>query len=59
MCLGCVTISSSATLPLGAARVPILLSEVEHEQRPSGNGVTLPHFYAKCPKFEIMSQRVK
>ena len=30
--------SSSAPRPLGAAYVPILLSEVEHEQRPSGNG---------------------
>ena len=25
-------------VPLGAAYVPILLSEVEHEQRPIGNG---------------------
>ena len=31
-------ISSNATRPLGAAYVPILLSEVEQEQRPSGNG---------------------
>ena len=31
-------ISSSAPRSLGAAYVPILLSEVEHEQRPSGNG---------------------
>ena len=31
-------ISSNAPLPLGAAYVPILLSEVEQEQRPSGNG---------------------
>ena len=31
-------ISSSAPRPLGAAYVPILLSEVEQEQRPSGNG---------------------
>ena len=30
--------SSSAPRPLGAAYVPILLSEVEQEQRPSGNG---------------------
>ena len=30
-------ISSSAPRPLGAAYVPILLSEVEQEQRPSGN----------------------
>ena len=31
-------ISTSAPRPLGAAYVPILLSEVEQEQRPSGNG---------------------
>ena len=31
-------ISSSAPRPLGAAYVPILLSEVEQEQRSSGNG---------------------
>ena len=31
-------ISSSALRPLGAAYIPILLSEVEQEQRPSGNG---------------------
>ena len=31
-------ISSSAPRPLGAAYVPILLSEVEQEQRLSGNG---------------------
>ena len=31
-------ISSSAPRPPGAAYVPILLSEVEQEQRPSGNG---------------------
>ena len=37
-CLGYVPISSSATRPLGAAYVPTLLSEVEQEQRPSGNG---------------------
>ena len=30
-------ISSSAPRPLGAAYVPILLSEVEQEQKPSGN----------------------
>ena len=30
--------SSSAPRPLGAAFIPILLSEVEQEQRPSGNG---------------------
>ena len=35
---GYVLISSSAPRPLGAAYVPILLSEVEQEQRPSGNG---------------------
>ena len=31
-------ISSNAPRQLGAAYVPILLSEVEQEQRPSGNG---------------------
>ena len=31
-------VSSSAPRPLGAAYIPILLSEVEQEQRPSGNG---------------------
>ena len=31
-------ISSNAPWPLGAAYSPILLSEVEQEQRPSGNG---------------------
>ena len=35
--LGYVPISSSALRPLGAAYIPILLSEVEQEQRPSGN----------------------
>ena len=35
--LGYVPISSSALRPLGTAYVPILLSEVEQEQRPSGN----------------------
>ena len=38
MCLGYVPISSSAPRFLGAAYIPILLSEVEQEQRPSGNG---------------------
>ena len=33
-----VSISSSARRPLGTAYIPILLSEVEQEQRPSGNG---------------------
>ena len=33
-----VPISSSAPRPLGAGYIPILLSEVEQEQRPSGNG---------------------
>ena len=37
-CLGYVPNSSSAPRPLGAAYVPILLSEVEQEQRPSMNG---------------------
>ena len=36
--LGYVPISSSALRPFGAAYIPILLSEVEQEQRPSGNG---------------------
>ena len=36
--LGYVPISFSAPRPLGAAYIPILLSEVEQEQRPSGNG---------------------
>ena len=35
--LGYVPISSSALRPLGAPYFPILLSEVEQEQRPSGN----------------------
>ena len=35
--LGYVPISSSALRPLGDAYFPILLSEVEQEQRPSGN----------------------
>ena len=35
--LGYVPTSSSALRPLGAAHNPILLSEVEQEQRPSGN----------------------
>ena len=38
MCLGYVPISSSAPRPLGAAYIPVLLSEVKQEQRPSGNG---------------------
>ena len=39
-CFGCriCPISFSAPRPLGAAYVSILLSEVEQEQRPSGNG---------------------
>ena len=36
--LGYVPISSSALQPLGSAYVSVLLSEVEQEQRPSGNG---------------------
>ena len=36
--LGYVPVSSSALRPLGAAYIPILLSEVDQEQRPSGNG---------------------
>ena len=35
--LGYFPISSSALWPLGSAYIPILLSEVEQEQRPSGN----------------------
>ena len=35
--LGYVPISSSVLRPLGAAYIRILLSEVEQEQRPSGN----------------------
>ena len=37
-CLGYVPFSYSGPRPLGAAYVPILLSEIEQEQRPSGNG---------------------
>ena len=36
--LGYFPISSSALRPLAAAYFPILLSEVEQEQSPSGNG---------------------
>ena len=35
--LGYVPIFSSALRPLGAAHIPILLSKVEQERRPSGN----------------------
>ena len=35
--LGYVPISSCALRPLGDAYTPILLSEVEQEQKPSGN----------------------
>ena len=35
--LGYNPISCSALRPLGAAHIPNLLSEVEQEQRPSGN----------------------
>ena len=35
--LGYVPFFSSALRPLGAAYIPILLSEVEQERRPSGN----------------------
>ena len=34
---GYIPISFSALRPLGAAYIPILLSEVEQEQRPSAN----------------------
>ena len=37
LALGFAPISFSAPRPPGAAYVPILLSEVEQEQRPSGN----------------------
>ena len=37
-CLGYVPISSSAPRPFWAPYIRILLSEVEQEQRPSGNG---------------------
>ena len=37
LAVGYAPISSSAPRPLGAAYVPILLSEVEQGQRPSGN----------------------
>ena len=36
--VGYAPISSSDPWPLGAAYVPILLSEIEQEQRHSGNG---------------------
>ena len=38
LAVGYAPISASARRPLGAANVPILLSEVEQEQRPSGDG---------------------
>ena len=38
LAVGYTPISSSAPRPLGAAYVPTLLSEVEQEQKPSGNG---------------------
>ena len=38
LALGYAPISSSDPRPLGTAYVPILLSEVEQEQKPSGNG---------------------
>ena len=38
LAVGYALISSSALRPLGAAYAPILLSEVEQEQRPSENG---------------------
>ena len=39
-CFGCriCPISPSAPRPFGAAHISILLSEVEQEQRPGGNG---------------------
>ena len=36
--VGYAPISTSAPRPVGTAYVPILLCEVEHQQRPSGNG---------------------
>ena len=38
LAVGYAPISSSAPRPLGAAYVPILLSEAQQEQRASGNG---------------------
>ena len=38
LAVGYALIYSSAPRSLGAASIPILLSEVEQEQRPSGNG---------------------
>ena len=38
LAVGYAPICPSAPRPLGAAYVPILLREVEQEQRPSGNG---------------------
>ena len=38
LAVGYAPISSSAPQPLGAAHSPIMLSEVEQEQRLSGNG---------------------
>ena len=38
LALGYAPISYSVMRPFGAAYVPILLSEVEQEQRPSENG---------------------
>ena len=38
LAVGCAPISSGAPRPLEASYVPILLSEVEQEQRPRGNG---------------------
>ena len=60
-----VPIPSSAPRPLGAAYVPILLSEVEQEQRPSGNGVGAGlcdcegerAYTAYAPQFDIFAFR--
>ena len=38
LAVGYAPISSSASRPFGATKDPILLSEVEHEEKPSGNG---------------------
>ena len=43
--------------PFGAAYVPILLSEVEQEQRPSGNGdqaIVVGAGLCDCPTFQFL-----
>ena len=59
--LGYVPISSSAQRPLGAAYIPILLSEVEQEQRGHGNmfeRISL-NFNFEWTKFEFSKNRNK